>query len=129
MNTNAMKMTKQRKTILDELRKVKSHPTADELYGMVRKKMPRISLGTVYRNLELLSQNGIVTKLGKPGEQKRFDGDTSSHYHFFCRKCKRVYDIEPAEIPELQDSNSKIKGHSIEQTVLNFYGCCENCND
>ncbi|MCJ7604005.1 MAG: transcriptional repressor, partial [Desulfobulbaceae bacterium] len=72
---NKLRMTKQRQVILEELRKVKTHPTADDMYQMLRKKMPKISLGTVYRNLEILSESGIIQKLDVGGTQKRFDGD------------------------------------------------------
>ena len=86
--------TVQRKVIVDELRKLKCHPTADELYEVVRKRLPRISLGTVYRNLEQLSQAGIIQKLETAGKQRRFDGDLRKHYHFRCECCGAVVDIE-----------------------------------
>ena len=82
-----MKLSKtvQRKVIVDELRKLKCHPTADELYEVVRRKLPRISLGTVYRNLEVLSANGEIQRLGLGRKQMCFDGNMSRHYHLVCR--------------------------------------------
>ena len=68
------RMTHQRRIILEELRNTRSHPTADEVYEIVRKRIPKISLGTVYRNLELLSESGVIQKLEIGGTQKRFDG-------------------------------------------------------
>ena len=91
---NKLRMTKQRQVILEELRKVKTHPTADDMYQMLRKKMPKISLGTVYRNLEILSESGIIQKLDVGGTQKRFDGDISIHSHVRCVDCGRVGDID-----------------------------------
>ena len=85
-------MTKQRRVILDEFRKLKSHPSADELYGRVRRLLPRISLGTVYRNLEVLSQQGVVQKVELGGPQRRYDGDITTHYHVRCVECGRVED-------------------------------------
>ena len=79
--------TNQRRVILEELRSVTSHPTADELYSMIREKLPKISLGTVYRNLELLSSAGQIMKLELSGKQKRFDGRPDQHFHMrlpFC---------------------------------------------
>ena len=70
-----MNKTAQREAILEELRSVDTHPTADELYVMLRRRMPQISLGTVYRNLEQLSQLGVIQKLATTGKQKRFDGN------------------------------------------------------
>jgi Fur family ferric uptake transcriptional regulator len=77
---NNMRLTNQRQVIIEELKKVTSHPTANEVFDMVRKRLPRIGLGTVYRNLDLLSDRGIIKKLEVGGEQKRFDGDTSLSY-------------------------------------------------
>jgi len=88
-----MRLTNQRQVLMEELRKVSTHPTADELYDLVRERLPRTGLGTVYRNLELLSECGIITKLETGGKQKRFDGNTSPHYHIRCNTCGRVDDI------------------------------------
>jgi len=85
-----MRLTNQRRIILEELKSVTTHPTADEIYGMVRQKMPRISLGTVYRNLEVLSSLGLVRKLENAAGQKRFDGDVSPHHHIRCEVCGKV---------------------------------------
>ncbi len=124
-----MRLTNQRQVILEELRKVKTHPTAGELYDMVRKRLPRIGLGTVYRNLELLADTGIIKKLEVGGEQKRFDGEANPHYHIRCDKCSRVDDIH---IPLLKDLDGKassccsykILGHHIE-----FTGICDSCSE
>ena len=123
-----MRLTNQRQVILEELRKVKTHPTAGELYDMVRQRLPRIGLGTVYRNLELLADCGIIKKLETGGEQKRFDGNPGPHYHIRCTTCGRVNDIP---FPRLEDLDAKaaeccsytILGHHIE-----FIGTCPDCH-
>ncbi|MDR2745258.1 MAG: transcriptional repressor, partial [Desulfovibrio sp.] len=74
-------MTRQRSVILEELRKVDTHPTADELYTIVRVRLPHISLGTVYRNLEYLVAAGEIARLESAGTSMRFDGDVSGHQH------------------------------------------------
>jgi len=74
MAKSKLKMTKQRRVIVEELKKLKTHPTATLIYELVRKRLPRISLGTVYRNLDLLAEAGIIQKLETAGTQKRFDG-------------------------------------------------------
>lgn len=71
-----IRLTTQRQIILEELAKVKTHPTASELYDMVRKRLPRIGLGTVYRNLELMADSGMILKIEVGGTQKRFDATT-----------------------------------------------------
>jgi len=123
-----MRLTNQRQVLMEELRKVTTHPTASELYDMVRQRLPRIALGTVYRNLELLSECGSIKKLETGGEQKRFDGNTDPHYHIRCNTCGRVDDIH---IPRLEDLDAQaadscsytILGHHIE-----FSGICADCN-
>ena len=79
-----LRMTNQREIILRELKKSKRHLAADELYDIVKKVMPRISLATVYRNLEILSEAGMIGKLEISGRQKRFDFDVSDHDHIYC---------------------------------------------
>ena len=120
------RLSKQRKVILEELRKVKSHPTADEVYDMVRRIIPRISLGTVYRNLEFLSSKGLVLKLGAPGEQKRFDGVSEPHPHIRCEVCTAVVDVEcEIEIPEIPESCTS--GYKVLTTNVEFVGICPKC--
>ena len=124
-----MRLTTQRQIILEELSKVTSHPTANEVYDMVRKRLPRIGLGTVYRNLELMADSGIILKLEVGGTQKRFDATTETHYHIRCMKCDKVDDID---IPVQQNINGVamaateylVMGHHIE-----FSGICETCQE
>lgn len=122
------RLSKQRKVILEELRKVKTHPTADEVYDMVRKIIPRISLGTVYRNLEFLSNKGLVLKLGAPGEQKRFDGTPEPHPHIRCAVCTRVVDVEcDVEVPAIPEEYAA--GFKILSTNVEFVGVCPQCQE
>ena len=100
--TPDMRLTTQRQIILEELGKVTSHPTANEVYDMVRKRLPRIGLGTVYRNLELMADNGIILKLEVGGTQKRFDATVDPHYHIRCLSCGKVNDIE---VPVMEGIN------------------------
>jgi Fur family ferric uptake transcriptional regulator len=124
---NNMRLTSQRQVILEELRKVKSHPTATEVYDMVRKRLPRIGLGTVYRNLELLAEKNIIKKLEFGGEQKRFDGDTSSHYHIRCVECNRVEDIFIKRHKELDKNAASSCGYKILDHHVQFSGICSHC--
>ena len=122
-----LRMTRQRKVILEELRKVDTHPSADEVYEMVRKRLPRISLGTVYRNLEILSEKGEIQKLETGCTFKRFDGIAENHYHLRCLHCDRVVDA-PADFDvavnhDLKNATAfKIIGHRLE-----FIGICPDC--
>ena len=122
-----MRLTTQRQIILEELGKVTSHPTANEVYDMVRKRLPRIGLGTVYRNLELMADSGIILKLEVGGTQKRFDATTEPHYHIRCTSCGKVDDIAmevqgQINLAAEKASNYIILGHHVE-----FSGICQEC--
>lgn len=120
------RMTKQRALILDTLRAVTSHPTADELHGMVRARMPRISLGTVYRNLEHLAAAGEILCLERAGSQKHFDGNPIPHLHARCRVCGAIRDVE--HDGELFDPGRiTLSGFCIERLELEFIGVCDKC--
>ncbi|MCL2457253.1 MAG: transcriptional repressor [Desulfobulbus sp.] len=119
-------MTHQREVILDELRRGKTHPTADELYERIKKKLPRVSLATVYRNLEILSASGLIKKLEISGRQKRFDWDPDDHDHVHCIQCQRIDNITlttPApQIESMPKQEYRITGRRIE-----FSGLCPQC--
>jgi Fe2+ or Zn2+ uptake regulation protein len=122
-----LRMTRQREVILEELRKVNSHPSADEVYEMVRKRLPRISLGTVYRNLEILSESGEIQKLEPGCTLKRFDGNPSEHSHIRCIRCDRIADVPMVSGPEIDleqvdATDFEIIGHRLE-----FLGICPQC--
>lgn len=129
MMPEKLRITHQRQVILEELRSVKTHPTADELYAMVRQRMPRISLATVYRNLEWLAAQGIVQKIEVGGRQKRFDGTTAEHAHIRCVSCGKVDDVAL--------HHRKSPGHRIEDACgyqvlgyrLEFMGLCPACQE
>lgn len=122
-----MRLTNQRQVIIEELRQVTSHPTAGELYDMVRKRLPRIGLGTVYRNLELLSEAGVIMKLETGGEQKRFDGNPGAHYHIRCNACGKVDDMPIARIHGIDDQAAEYCGYKILGHHIEFTGICPDC--
>jgi Fur family ferric uptake transcriptional regulator len=124
---SSLRMTRQRRVILEELAKTDSHPTADELYEMVRKRLPKISLGTVYRNLEAMAELGIIRKLELASAQKRFDHQTENHYHVRCECCGRVADVmaEPSE--DLEDVARAATDFEITGYQLEFTGLCPKC--
>jgi len=119
----------QREVILEELRKLKSHPTATTLYRLVSKRLPSISLGTVYRNLNLLSKKGIIQKLEVGGSRARYDGDTDKHYHICCSSCGRIDDIQNISEEILNIDLFEIEGYVVEGYHMNFYGICSDCRE
>ena len=126
-SSQGIRMTRQRRVIMEILQENNTHPAADDIYEMVRRRLPRISLGTVYRNLEILSACGMIHKLELSGSQRRFDGDLENHYHVRCVQCDRVDDVavKPTDVFEetLRDlSDYEIMGHHLE-----FLGVCPEC--
>ncbi|MBW1988328.1 MAG: transcriptional repressor [Deltaproteobacteria bacterium] len=125
--TRKMRMTRQRKVILEELKKVTSHPTADQVYQMVKVRLPKISLATVYRNLEALSEAGLILKLELGGIQRRYDGDTSPHHHVRCIACNAVADL-PEEALDVGAIDFKSPpDFEICGFRLEFLGVCSHC--
>ena len=118
-------LTPPRKAILEELRNTSSHPTADQLYEAVRRRLPSVSLATVYRNLEQMSDRGIIRRLENPGHRKRFDADVAPHHHVRCTTCGAVGDVELGEVA-LQSPRSNFTLHGF---VVHFTGLCPACAD
>lgn len=122
------RMTKQRKTILEVLKNTDSHPTADWIYEKVKQEIPNISLGTVYRNLNLLAEKDKITVINYANDQSHYDGNTKNHYHFRCDKCGNVYDLEvklfEKEIDAIVNNNTDFE---VDSHRLEFYGLCPDC--
>ncbi len=127
INKNPMRVTHQRRVILEELRKVTSHPTAVEIYQMVRKRIPRISLGTVYRNLVILADSGMIQQLHIAGTEKRFDGVRENHYHVRCVKCGRVDDVPMEPMSIIEASVTPLVDYEILSHRLELIGLCPTC--
>lgn len=122
-----MKQSKQRNAILDYLRSTTSHPTADTIYENVRKKIPNISLGTVYRNLNMLAETGEILRLVCGGSSDRYDGFTKPHYHFLCRECGSVSDLEMASLDHIDVIAGAGFTGTVEGHFAYFYGVCPAC--
>ena len=122
-----LRMTRQRRIILEELRRLYAHPSAEELYEAVREQLPRISLGTVYRNLEVLSELGKIQKLELGGTQKRFDWDTQKHYHIRCINCDRVDNARMGFMKNVEQSLSESTDFKVMDHRLEFLGLCPAC--
>lgn len=121
------KHSRQRDAIIAFLKTRKDHPTADIVYKEIRNTIPNISLGTVYRNLSLLSENGEILKLSCDGKADRFDAFSNPHYHFMCVECGCVQDItfpysKQLDLTADSEFDGKITGHS-----LLFKGYCKDC--
>jgi Fur family ferric uptake transcriptional regulator len=129
MSSQISRMTVQRTIILEELGKLRTHPTADELYRIVRRRLPKISLGTVYRNLEILSASGRIQKLEVPGTMKRFDGNTDIHNHIRCISCGAVSDIQTGGAISLPEIPDLVEGYRVLGCRLDLVGICPRCRE
>lgn len=121
--------TRQRALILKILRDTKSHPTADWIYNEVRKEIPDISLGTVYRNLRLLKEMGEIQELQWGSTYSRFDGNPEEHYHFNCEKCGQVLDVDIDVQRYLEEKVEEKHGWKVTKHRLEFWGLCHDCQE
>ncbi len=126
-----MRLTKQRQVILETLKFDHSHPTADEIYEKVRQRLPKISLATVYRNLEVLADIGLIQKLDPGRTQMRFDPNTHDHYHLTCMRCRRVEDvagdISESPMKNIEKTLGRLTKYGIFGHKLEFVGLCSTC--
>jgi len=122
-----LKYSRQREAIKEYLSHTKEHPTADTVYLHIKEQFPNISLGTVYRNLNLLVDTGDVIKVTAADGGDRFDGETSPHYHFFCSECGKVLDLNLDNMEHI----NQIAGEHFDGTIdfheTIFYGTCGDC--
>ncbi|MCW3489855.1 Fur family transcriptional regulator [Dethiobacter alkaliphilus] len=120
-------MTKQRQMILEVLQNTKAHPTADWIYEQVRQAVPRISLGTVYRNLRVLKEMGDIQELNYGSTYSRFDGNPAPHYHFVCQDCGKVMDIDLPLLTDYDEQVAGTVGGQVDFHRMEFYGNCSDC--
>lgn len=125
----ALKYSRQRESIKKMLMNRNDHPTADMIYTEIRQIFPNISLGTVYRNLSLLSEIGEIKKVTTGDGVDRYDADTSPHNHFVCRQCNAVMDLNMEDIGSIKEAAAKNFDGIIEDYSVNFYGLCGLCKE
>lgn len=122
------KFSRQREMIYEQVVNNPVHPTADEVYTALKKDCPNLSLGTVYRNLNLLSDMGMLMKIHIGGDKDRFDGRTDAHCHFFCEKCGRVFDVDDESVCGIEQRVLANDGHNVTEIGINLRGICRNCS-
>ena len=121
---------RKRDAILSCLRQTTEHPSADWVYAKLKPEIPDLALGTVYRNLTLFKDQGLIASLGTVGGVERFDGNVTPHVHFICTACHRVTDLSQIQVPEeLNASASRASGGQVESCQLTFRGRCASCKE
>jgi len=127
MEEKFKRFSRQREEVLQILKGTKTHPTAEWIYFQAKKKIPKLSLGTVYRNLNNLHQKGIIKKFQFSTPFDHFDGNTSSHQHFICKKCGKIYDLFLNLEKDLKTEAERKVKFRIEKVEVAFHGVCLNC--
>lgn len=122
-----LKYSRQRESIKECLMARCDHPTADTLYNSIREEYPNISLGTVYRNLNLLVELGEIQKLTCGDGKDHFDAEIAPHYHFVCKDCNAVVDVPMDALPQLDQEVSDHLGAQVDNHTIYFYGTCPEC--
>lgn len=119
-----MKNTRQKGIILDAVKQLKNHPTADEIYLSLKKDNPKLSLATVYRNLNQFATEGRIRKVSVPGDSERYDAMMDTHEHFYCESCGTIQDIHINGLEEQLLNHPTMK---IDDYKLMLFGKCEQC--
>lgn len=119
--------SKQRQRILEVLNSTRSHPTAAWLYDQLKPEFPSLSLGTVYRNLHILEEQGSIVKLTSGSTFDRYDAVTDPHAHFRCIKCGNVYDVDSGNLRNFHKTAEKNMEHEINEIFIEFRGICKEC--
>lgn len=119
------KRSKKREAILACVRSTDTHPSAEWVYAQLKPQLPDLSLGTVYRNLALLKQEGLITSVGVVDGMERFERDPTPHAHFVCSHCSAVIDVFEVDPP--QELAQRVSCGSVRDCVLTFTGICNSC--
>jgi Fe2+ or Zn2+ uptake regulation protein len=126
---NAQRNTVQRKIILDALMDLNTHPTVDEIYAEIQKEHPAISKATVYRNLRQLAQSKIIRKISLSDGLERYDGHASQHYHFKCKNCGSIFDVDIEYLTDIDEAVRRKYGFQVDEHDVVFKGICPQCRE
>ena len=128
--TTSTKQFRKRNAILAYLRSTKIHPSAEMVFEELKPEYPDLSLGTVYRNLNLFKQQGMAISVATVNGVERFDGNTDPHVHFICTGCDAVIDMPQMQVPRpLQQAAAEQIGGTVEMCQLTFSGLCSACKE
>ena len=124
-----MNYSKQREIILDTLKSNVVHPTAEYIYEILKKEDSKISLATLYRNLNQLAENGLIKKIDGLESSSHYDHNTHAHYHFICDNCKKVFDVSCDIVPDIVKKIEDETGFIVSSHDIIIHGICKNCKN
>lgn len=125
--TQGLPVTVQRRAIFEAVVGTTVHPAAEDVFTMVKDRIPGISRTTVYRALEVLSDVGLINRLPHPTSTARFDGNTTRHHHMVCRGCGQVWDVFDKRFDSLPTPTGRVRGFRVEDYSITFTGTCADC--
>lgn len=129
LKTTGIRMTPQRHAILSYLLEIDTHPTVDEIYKALESKFPSMSLATVYNNLKVFIETGLVRELTYGDGASRFDADMSDHYHAICQSCGKIEDFYHEPLTEVERSAERETGFTVNGHRMEVYGICPECKE
>ncbi|MCM3041955.1 peroxide-responsive transcriptional repressor PerR [Paenibacillus motobuensis] len=127
LKMNGVRITPQRHAILSYLMDTMGHPTADEIYRALEPRFPNMSVATVYNNLKMFIEAGLVRELTYGDSSSRFDADVSNHYHIICEKCGKIEDFTYPSLDEVERMAEEVTGFEVHGHRLELHGVCKDC--
>lgn len=127
LRRQGLKATRQRAEILRELASTGEHPDAETIHGRVRRRIPAISLDTVYRTLRMFEERGVIARVVALGDRARFDADTGRHHHFVCVRCGRVADLPSGVFDSFRLPPEVVAADSLDGARIEVRGVCARC--
>jgi Fur family peroxide stress response transcriptional regulator len=127
LRRNGVRMTPQRHAILAYLINTMGHPTADEIYQALSDQFPNMSVATVYNNLRMFKEAGLVQELTYGDASSRFDANVEEHYHIICRQCGKIVDFHYPSLLEVEEAASRATGFKVDSHRMEIYGYCTTC--
>ncbi len=127
LKESGVRITPQRHAVLEYLLNSSTHPTADDIYKALEGKFPNMSVATVYNNLRVLREIGLVRELTYGDSSSRFDCNTTQHYHIICEECGKIVDFHYPSLDEVESLAEQVTGFKVSHHRLEVYGKCEDC--
>ncbi|MEK3879974.1 peroxide-responsive transcriptional repressor PerR [Paenibacillus sp. FSL H8-0122] len=129
LKTTGVRITPQRHAILTYLMEAMNHPTADDIYRALEPQFPSMSVATVYNNLKMFMEAGMVRELTYGDNSSRFDANVSDHYHVICQECGKIEDFSYSTLHEVEQQAERATGFKIHGLRMELYGVCKGCSE
>ena len=129
MSEKRLRRSRQRERIVELLRNTDQHPTAGRIYDVLKEDFPSLSLGTVYRNLAILVEQGTVRKLESGSTFDRYEINRGDHVHFVCERCGRITDLDIPELDRVEEAVRRNTGYTVTGQRIEVFGVCAECNE